>query len=289
LLLCDCTPEQIVGHTLSWRFALPMNHVRRLVFLVLVFACLSSARAVGPVTLRDGERFVYRVSWGVFPHAGTITISASSEELEGLPQIRVVTETTTRGFIRVLYPFDGRVDSVFDGVTGRLLAASAKTSAGRRHTHASILVDYTEKIGRYVDYLRPERSTTVPVVVDYPMDLITSVINLRRWQIRPGEKRSISVLFDDEFYDLVVTAERIETVNTPWGKRSALLLVPRMETAPKGMFRRGGEVRVWLADDEQRLPLRFEVAVAVGTATATLMEYEAPRGASPETHAHSGP
>jgi hypothetical protein len=45
---------------------------------------------------------------------------------------------------------------------------------------------------------------------------------------------------------------------------------------PKGMFRRGGEVHVWVSADADRLPLRFEVKLKVGTAFAVLTDYRPP-------------
>jgi hypothetical protein len=49
-----------------------------------------------------------------------------------------------------------------------------------------------------------------------------------------------------------------------------------MAGEPRGLFRRGGRIAVWISADEARLPVRFEVAVAVGTATATLVDYTPP-------------
>jgi hypothetical protein len=261
--------------------------VCRLLFIALLLVPV--ARAVGPVALADGERLSFRVSWGIFGNAGQITVSAEDEVLEGLPQTRVVTETSTRGVVRRLYPFEGRVESVFDYDSGRLLAARARTSAGRRHTHASIVFNYLNGEATYVDMLRPERNTRVAIPPTFTMDLITSLINARSWNIQPGESRDVAVLFDDEFYELVVTAEGVQTIATPEGPQEALLLVPRMEGEQKGMFRRGGEVRVWLSWDEERLPLRLEVAMPVGTATAVLTEYRPPRTArTTQAHANTG-
>ncbi|HEX2101174.1 MAG TPA: DUF3108 domain-containing protein, partial [Candidatus Synoicihabitans sp.] len=179
--------------------------------------------AAGAAPLQDGERFVYRVAWGLFGNAGTITVEADDEYLEGLRQTRITTQTSTRGFVRALYPFDGHVESVFDYRSGQLLAATARTTSKRRNTQAAIAFDYSTGLARYVDSFRPDRSTWVEIPEGSPMDLITSLINTRGWNLEVGEKRPVVVLFDDEFYDLVVTAERIETIDTPRGEREALL------------------------------------------------------------------
>jgi hypothetical protein len=60
---------------------------------------------------------------------------------------------------------------------------------------------------------------------------------------------------------------------------NTVVLVPRMEkTPPKGMFKRGSTVRVWIeTDDDRRLPVRFEVGFRFGTGTASLIEYQPPK------------
>lgn len=237
--------------------------------------------------MQDGERLVFRVGWGVFGHAGSIIISANDQVIEGLPQTRVTTETATRGFVRLLYPFDGRAESLFDLQTGRLVEARATTRTSRKATEAEIFFDYSAGKATYTNQVEPERSTTLDIPPGLPTDLITSLVNTRAWDIELGESRPTVVLFDDEFYELVVTAERVETIQTARGREPALLLVPRMEGEPKGMFRRGGEVRVWLSQDGERLPLRLEVSMKVGTATAVLTEYQPPGTVT--AHADSRP
>lgn len=256
-----------------------MNPVRALLFLLL---SLGIARANETIELlRPGEALTYYVGWGVLGHAGEIKIAARAETVDGQPQILVDTTSSTRGFVRVLYSFDGDAQTRFDAVDGRLLSATASTRAGKQRTHASILFDYKKREGAYVDHLKPARSTTVPLPPGMPMDLMTALIQTRAWSLAPGGFIDAFVLFDDEFYPLRITAEREETISTPKGPRKALLLIPTMVEKPKGMFRRGGEVRVWVSADADRLPLRFEVKLKVGTAYAVLTDYQPPSAPQP--------
>lgn len=250
--------------------------IRRLLPLILLSFLPLGATQTAPIALRSGEALVYRVSWGVFPHAGEITIAAREGETAGLPQIEVHTLTSTKGFIRKLYPFDGQAESFFDAHDGRLLLARANTSAGRKQTKASIIIDEVRQTAHYVDHLRPDRSGDVTVPPGRPMDLITSLVQTRDWDLSTGQQRPMVILFDRDFYEMTVTAERVETIETPQGPVAALLLVPRMNGTPKGMFKRGGEVKVWISQDGRRLPIKFIARFPFGTATATLVEHRSP-------------
>jgi hypothetical protein len=256
-------------------FATSIMKPRLLLFLGLLL--LNAVRAEETVALlKPGEALTYNVGWGPVSHAGEIKISAQSEVVDGQPQLLVQTQTRTRGVIRKLLRFDGTALSRFDALTGRLLSATASTLSKKKNTQASITLDYTKREIGYVDYLEPQRSSTLPLPAGAPMDMITALIQSRAWDLELGQSHNALVMFDNEFYPLRITAEREETISTSKGPRKALLLIPRMEGKPKGMFRNGGQVRVWVSTDTDRLPLRFEVSLKVGTAYATLSEYQAP-------------
>jgi hypothetical protein len=70
---------------------------------------------------------------------------------------------------------------------------------------------------------------------------------------------------------------RYEKITTRLGSFDTLVLEPRMEkTPPKGMFKRGSNVRVWIAQDERRLPVKFEVEFKFGAGVSTLTDYMEP-------------
>lgn len=234
---------------------------------------LSSVIA-SPLAIQPGERFTYRLSWGPFRKAASLEIVAEQDPTSSQPRTRITSHTATRGVIRALYSFDGWGEFIYEQNTGRLLEAQAWTQTPSKQTKASIALDYTNMEADYIDHLRPDRSLKLTIPPEEPADFLTTLIQTRAWQIGLGERQSVAVLFDDEFYDLTITVEREEILKTPWGKKSALVLIPRMEGEPKGMFKKGGEIQIWVSNDTLRLPLRFEVKVAVGTAMAILTDHQ---------------
>ena len=49
-----------------------------------------------------------------------------------------------------------------------------------------------------------------------------------------------------------------------------------MEKNPKGLFKRGGEIKVWIAQDGSRLPVKMQLKLNFGSATLSLSGYEPP-------------
>jgi hypothetical protein len=249
--------------------------MRHLLLLGLLAAAPASADmrlALGP-----GETLTYRVSWGIFLHAGDIKVTTKAETDDQQPCLLVVTTTSTRGFLRSLFRFDARADSVFNLRTGRMVIHTEKSSSRKKPTDTMLTFDYEHRTADYRDLVQPGKDQIVPLPPGDPMDLITSLIQARAWQLKPGDKIDILVMFEEEPYELTFHAERYEEVSTSLGKFNTLVVVPRMEkTAPKGMFKRGSTVRVWISQDERHLPVKFEVEFKFGAGVATLVDYTPP-------------
>jgi hypothetical protein len=250
--------------------------MRRFSLLCLLIAAPASADtrlALGP-----GEAFTYRVGFSIFSRAGEIKVTTKAETDDQQPCLLVVTTTSTRGFVRSFYPFDARADSVFNLRTGRMVVHTEKSSSGKKKpTDTMLTFDYERRTADYRNLVHPEKNQIVPLPPGEPMDLITSLIQARAWNLKPGEKTDVLVMFEEEPYELTFHAERYEKVSTPLGKFHTLVVVPRMEkTAPRGMFKRGSTVRVWISQDERHLPVKFEVEFKFGSGVATLVDYQPP-------------
>ncbi len=237
---------------------------------------------------RDGERLTYRVSWAVVPGAGEIRITAQQETGPDGPRLAIVTTTATRKFARLLLPFDAEAKSVFDLASGRLLALREVSTQRQKHSDHRVTFDYATRRATYVGGKSGPAPRLLNIPPGDPTDLIMGLLQTRTWNLAPGGKQDALVLFNDDFYELTIHHTRVETVRTPLGTFEAAVLEPRMErTAPKGMFRRGGTVRVWIAQDARRLPVKFEVEFKIGKGVATLEAYEPPAARAAAAPAHA--
>jgi hypothetical protein len=250
---------------------------------VLAALTLISSTTAQPALL-PGEALTYRVSWGIFFTAGEIKIFAEPAPA-AIPSDRIlnVTTTATRGFARALYAFDARAEALVEAPTGRLISHVETTTTKEKQTRHVTTLDYAKRLALYRDEIEPGRNLDVPLPPGDPLDLIMSLITTRQWELKPGEKRDALVLFDQDPYELTIHAVRYEEITTRLGTFNTLVLEPRMDkTPPKGMFKKGSAVRVWIAqDDPRRLPLKFEVEFKFGSGVATLVAYQPPASPKP--------
>ena len=241
--------------------------------LCLLVGGLSIAHAL---PLRNGEHLTYRVSWAIVPGAGEIKIDAQTSPT--VPNRLLVTSSTaTRRLAKMLLPFEARSVSTFDTSSGRLLSMHENAITRAKPTEHTITFDYDKREATYTKLVPKEAPRALPIPPGEPTDLIMALIQTRTWNLKPGEKRDALVLFDDDFYELTLHALRYEDVRTSLGTFNTLVLEPRMDkTPPKGMFKRGSTVKVWIAQDDHKLPVKFQVEFKIGTGTATLEAYKPP-------------
>lgn len=256
----------------------------RLMLIVCMGVCgigsaLAADAPLPTVGLRDGESMTYSVRWGFIPAVGKIVISAQKVGEGSGAILRVTTTTSTWGIARGLFAFDGRGVSEYNLATGLLISNSEWSAYRDKVVKDSITFNYGKSTADFVDYINPEKSHLIPMPSGNPSDLINALIQTRAWGIKPGQQRDSLVIFKDDFYQLTIHADDYEYAWTMFGVFKTLPLMPRMEkTEPKGMFKKGSTVKVWIeTDDERRLPVRFQVGFGFGSGIASLTDYTPPK------------
>lgn len=256
----------------------PMHRMSNLAFacLTLLFSC-TGLRAIAPFTaLKDGERFRFQISWGIFSNAGEIALQARRDTTAGADRMHVTTRISSRGIIRGFYRFDNQSELVIDMATGRLISANEE-GTGSKDTRTRTLFDYDRRIATHADFLHPDRNREFALGATDPVDLITALIQTRDWNPKLGDHRSVDVYFGRDIYPVVIRADQLEQVKSPLGVFNTMRLTPRMETEPpRGVFKRGGEIRVWVSQSNQPQPVQMQLKLSFGSARLVLAEHEVP-------------
>jgi len=266
---------------LDLRALFPLGAVLPSPVKTLLLLCLPCLACAAPFTaFRDGESFTYRVGFAIFFHAGDITIAAKDEKLNGADVMSVTTDTRSRGIVRGLYEFDNQAEVIIDKASGRMLSVKESGADPKRSTDTSIAFDYATHMAKFTDRVRTERSPDIPIPDGDPVDLISALVQTRDWNLKPGEKHDVLVQFGRDFYPLSIYADHYEEVRTPLGTYQTLVLVPRMEKDPKGLFKKGGQIKVWISQDASSLPVKMQLKLNFGSATLLLSSYQAPENIS---------
>lgn len=117
------------------------------------------------------------------------------------------------------------------------------------------------KLDKETRKLESEKAHPVPKNVQ---DMVSGYYYLRAIdfnQIKVGQVITIDTFFDNELIPFKIKFVGRETIKTKLGKLSALILVPMMEE--DSIFVEDN-IRVWLSDDLNKIPLRVKAKIFVG-------------------------
>jgi hypothetical protein len=110
-------------------------------------------------------------------------------------------------------------------------------------------------------------------IVPFVQDTLSSVYYLRSVPLPPGAVIEFPVASEGKVVQTIVTVIRREEIDTPMGKKMAIVVKPEAKAAT-GVMTKKGDSYMWLTDDDRRILVRLEAKVKVGTIVAELKKVD---------------
>ncbi|MBI4823215.1 MAG: DUF3108 domain-containing protein [Nitrospirae bacterium] len=141
------------------------------------------------------------------------------------------------------------------------------------------IITATVKSSKYISTFYPVEDTLSTTLLDdrlllplsYHMDMKEGV-HRKNKEVIFHHKDNAAIMFDHvnsttQTWDVEVSVLRKEKIKTPLGIFDTIVVKSSMRSASKK-----NEIRMWLSDDERRLPVRVKMKVKVGSITAELVD-----------------
>ncbi len=105
------------------------------------------------------------------------------------------------------------------------------------------------------------------------LDILTSLYYVRSQKLVPGQDIVFDIVNREKQYPLVVKVLKKEKVKTDAGTFDCIVVEPQLRG--EGIFvSKGKSLKVWLTDDEYKMPVKMQVEVFIGSVSAKLLEYK---------------
>ena len=126
----------------------------------------------------------------------------------------------------------------------------------------------------YGEIKKKEEPRMVAGELDQPvLDMLTSLYFVRSQPLETGKDLSFDIINREERYPLLVKVLGKETIKTKAGKFNCWVVEPQFRG--EGIFvAKGKSLKVWLTDDEYRMPVKMAVEVFIGSVYAELLDYK---------------
>jgi len=216
----------------------------------------------------EQETLSYRITLLGLP-VGSGTLEAKQEDGE----VRITLRITSNPGIAGIYPVDDLIETRL--YHGNYIITKIRQQEGSFKGNRGFTLFLREKSVFWIDLLK-QTSTKEALPNSEVVDILSGLYYLRNRPLQTGKTETLHI-FDSNIYTLVpVEVVRRETLSLP-GFKSAntLLLHPLIKT--EGIFKRAGDILIWVTDDENHVPVKVETSILLGKVTAELINSEVKR------------
>ncbi|MDA8428233.1 MAG: DUF3108 domain-containing protein [Geobacteraceae bacterium] len=236
------------------------------------YAIQPPLRTVGEFLATEREKLTYQISMFGVP-VGTAELEAKNERGE----VRITLRVKSAPVISTVYPVDDLIETRHIG--GNFILTRIRQHEGSFRSDRGFTIMLREKKVFWIDRLK-NRSTTEPVPNDEVLDLVSGLYYLRNRPLQVGQTELLHVFDSDTYTQLPVEVLRREQVRLPgFRKAEAIVIKPLLRT--DGIFKRTGDVTIWLTDDEFKAPVKVETRIPLGRVTAELLSAETQKRVDP--------
>jgi hypothetical protein len=242
--------------------------VKRFIFILLLTTFTLNRLAAGDdfcgvrnTTFQAGENITFTVFYsvaGIYVNAGTANFITTIEKLNNKPAYHVVGTGTSNSSYDWIFKVRDRYESYFDTSTLQPMKFIRKVDEGGYTKYENIT--FNQKTNTAVS---TKGVYNVPNCVQDVLSTIYYARNINFDGMNVGDKLPFNLFLDNQIYNIYVRYLGKETVKTKYGKFRAIKFKPLLL---KGSIFSGGEkMIVWVSDDANRIPLRIESPINVGS------------------------
>lgn len=222
-------------------------------------------RTAGEFLASKNEKLTYLVSLLGLP-VGSAELEAKNEKGE----IRITLRITSNAAISSVYPVDDVVETRH--IAGNFLITKIKQLEGPFRGDTGFTLFLRDKSVFWADLLRKSSSwETVPT--SDVLDTLSGFYYLRNRPLLDGTTETLHIYDSETYAEVPVEVVRREAIRLRNFKEVNTVVVrPLQQTA--GIFRRTGEILIWMTDDANKVPVKIVTSIALGKVTAELISAE---------------
>jgi hypothetical protein len=217
-----------------------------------------------------GESLNFKVFYtvaGVYVGAGEADFTNTLESLNNKPVYHIVGEGKTYSFYDNFFKVRDRYETYIDTLNLQPYKFIRNIYEGGFKKYENVTFNKLTNIAVTNDGV-----FKVPACVQDVVSSIYYARNIDFDKYNPGDKIPFTLFLDKELYGMYIRYVGKETVKTKYGKFRSIKIKPLLL---KGTIFEGGEkMTVWISDDKNRVPLRIESPISVGSVKVDMMGYK---------------
>lgn len=226
--------------------------------------------AIRNTSFRAGEQLSYTVYYsviGIYVNAGNATVTANLEKLNGRTVYHLIGAGKSNSSYDWVTKVNNKYESFIDTASLQPMKFIRDVHEGNHKKYENVSFNRVTNTAVTKDGVYK-----VPACIQDVVSCLYYARNINFDRYKPGDKISFNMFFDNEVYSMYIRYVGKEEVKTKYGKFRAIKFRPLLI---KGTVFDGGErMNVWVTDDANRIPLRVESPLSVGSIKVDMMGYK---------------
>ncbi|MDL5512981.1 DUF3108 domain-containing protein [Arenibacter sp. M-2] len=220
-----------------------------------------------------GEWLKFRIHYG-FLNASYATLQVKSHELDGVPVYHVVGNGKTTGFASIFFKVDDTYESYFDKKDGKPYKFIRKIDEGGYTKDIEVNFDHEKDIAVLNDKKKDKKFNFT--IQEGIQDLVSAFYFLRNnykvEELVEGKSIELNLLYDDDgVFKFKLKYLGKEVLRTKYGKVECLKFRPYVQSGR--VFKEQESLSLWVSNDDNRIPIRIQAELSVGSIKADLDGY----------------
>jgi hypothetical protein len=219
---------------------------------------------------KHGEFLKYRIHYFFF-NAGYATLQLKEEQVGGKKMYHAVGLGKSASLSSLVMKINDRYETWFDE-QGRPHRFIRDIEEGNYKKDVEFLFHHEQNLLQVIDKLNNNvRQFKVPSDVQDMLSVYYALRNVNTSGLKKGDFIEQKIFFDYELYPFKMKILGREYIKTKFGYIRALILRPYVPA--ERVFKEEESLTVWVSDDENKIPLRIEAKLLVGSIKADLTEF----------------
>ncbi|TBW28108.1 DUF3108 domain-containing protein [Gramella sp. KN1008] len=247
--------------------------MRRLFTITFLLLFIPFAEVFSQNAFEGGEWFKFRIHYGLF-NASYATLEVDEAHLNDRPVYHVKGRGKSTGLLSLFFKVDDDYQTYIDRQTGKPYKFIRKINEGGYTKDLEIDFDHQANQAHVHNKKTDKRQTySVPNNVH---DMLSAFYYIRNQingrDLKPGDEMKLKMFIDDENTDFKLVFLGREVIKTKFGKVATLKFRPYVLAGR--VFKEKESLTIWVSDDKNKIPVKIEADLAVGSLDADLEAYK---------------
>jgi hypothetical protein len=218
-----------------------------------------------------GERLEYVITWAGIAAGDSVMEVVEGDPVNGTPLYRIISTAKSRSLVDVFYKVRNRYESHIHPADGLTRKYIFNMNEGGKRKNRVLIFDQTRRIVTRIIREGEQTQSQIYVIPEASQDNLSSLYAMRNENFKAGDSLVFRVFEGKKNWELIVDVLAEEEIEVKAGKFRTLKVHPKLKF--EGIFRRKGELHMWMTDDERHIPVLMKSQVKVGSINAELVRY----------------